>query len=205
MIDHIIVTASSREAGMDYVTQVLGTRPAIGGQHPQWGTHNALLSLGKEMFLEVLAPDPSLPVPDRGRLLAECYDRPPRLTTWVQRAEDIQTVQQRALDSGLKLGDVLTGSRTRPDGTQLSWQLTDPYAFPLQGALPFLIAWGNTPHPAHSLPQGGELLELSISHPEPARVQHFLDVLGVQITVAEGLTCSLQATIRTAHGTVSLR
>lgn len=200
MIDHLIITAPTREEGMDYIEERLGIRPVITGQHPQWGTHNALLSLGGEIFLEVIAPDRSLPIPERGRLFSDCYEQPPRLATWVQRAEQIEEVRHRALASGLHLGAIQTGHRTRPDGTQLSWRLTDPYAFPLQGALPFLIAWGDTPHPAHSLPHVGDLQELHIMHPEPDRVRHYLDVLDIDLPVTEGLNCRLQATIRTTDG-----
>lgn len=200
MLDHLIITAPTREEGMDYVQEHLGLRPVIGGQHPHWGTHNALLSLGGETYLEVVAPDPSLPTPARGRWLAECYEHPPRLATWVLRAEDIDVLQASAREQGLLLGDIQAGSRTRPDGTRLSWRLTDPYVFPLQGALPFLIAWGDTPHPAHSLPHAGDLQELQIIHPEPDRVRHYLEVLGIDLPVNEGLNCKLQATIRTPDG-----
>ena len=200
MLDHLIITAPTREEGMDYVEERLGLRPVIGGQHPQWGTHNALLSLGGETYLEVVAPDPSLPAPPRGRWLQECYAFPPRLATWVLRAEEIDVLHASARKKGLLLGDIQAGSRTRPDGTQLSWRLTDPYAFPLQGALPFLIAWGDTPHPAHGLPHVGDLQKMQIIHPEPTRVRHYLDVLGVKLPVVEGLTCTLRATIHTLNG-----
>ena len=37
----------------------------------------------------------------------------------------------------LGLGPVLSGSRTKPDGSEISWKFTDPYAMPIDGAIPF--------------------------------------------------------------------
>lgn len=45
-VDHLIYAVADLEAGRDTFEPMLGVRPVIGGRNPQYGTHNAQLSLG---------------------------------------------------------------------------------------------------------------------------------------------------------------
>ena len=202
-LDHLIYTAPTLEKGMDAMESLLGVRPIIGGQHSNWGTHNALLSIGDSIYLEVLAPDPSLPTPERGKWLAAHYQRS-TLVTWVLRTKEIEALQAKAVQRGIPMGEVEAGKRAKPDGTMLSWKLTDPYALPLQGAIPFLISWGDSQHPATVAPKAGELLGFKIGHPQPDQVTRHLEVLGVQVDVFESEHTQLLAHIETENGLVKL-
>lgn len=204
--DHLIYGAPDLERGADEIERLLGVRPAGGGRHEQWGTRNALLSLGEATYLEVMAPDPELPEPDEGRLFALDELEAPRLVTWAVRADGIEEVAARARDRGVGLGPVESGSREQPDGTVLSWRLTDPRALPNGGAVPFLIDWGETPHPAESAREGGELAGLRIRHPEPDGARTALEALGAGgATVEEGPGPELVAVVRTGTGVVEVR
>jgi hypothetical protein len=203
-IDHLVVTAPDLETGMDYIEDILGARPEPGGQHPDFGTHNALLSLGSSTYLEVIAPDPSLKSPEHGLLFQDYYSQGPRLTRWVIRTDEIETVVEKAKSGGLDLGEVQSGSREKPDGMILSWKLTDPWIIPLDGAVPFLISWGDATHPARSAPQVGELVDFRIEHQSPTKVREALKLIGVKVRITKASKVRLLAVVKTAKGEVEL-
>ena len=119
-IDHLIYAAPTLAEGMDAIERLLGIRPVLGGRHPHFGTHNALLSLGPSTYLEVVAPDPELQAPAGGRFLQESYGASSQLATWSLREENIEDMASKALNQGLDLGAGQAGSRQKPDGTLLS-------------------------------------------------------------------------------------
>jgi len=204
-LDHLVYAVPDAEVGINRIQQLLGVRPVLGGRHPDYGTRNALIALGPKTYLEIIGPDPEQARPERGRLFGlDTLDKP-GLVTWALRAESIESLAAQAKSSGIALGAVQSGTRERPDGATLSWKLTDPYAMPMDGALPFLIAWGDSPHPAGSAPIGGDLIGLRIEYPDPAAVRAALNAIGVELTVQEGPRLQLIATIRTAERIVEIR
>lgn len=185
-IDHLVFACADLERGMDWAERTFGVRPARGGAHPQWGTRNALLALGRERYLEILAPDPEAAPAGRanaaGRALfglSEGMDpsAPPRLSAWMLRTRTIDNLLAAALRAGCDLGRVAAGSRLRADGSELSWQIAAPPARVLGGTVPWLIDWGWSEHPAADLPMGVRLDWLEIAHPEPERVRAVLEAL----------------------------
>ena len=203
-IDHLVFAAPDLSEGIRIISRQLGAEPAPGGAHPQWGTRNALLSLGPATYLEVIGPDPEAST--EGLPAAFQIDRidRPRLVTWAARSNDLEGAVEHAARQGLRLGAVAGGQRQRPDGSRLSWRLTDPLTVTGDGLVPFLIDWGETENPALSAPTGGSLLELRAEHPHPELIRRMLDILELDLTVSPGKTPRLIATIRTPGGAVEL-
>ncbi len=201
-IDHLVYVAPDLEAGIAQIEGQLGVTPVAGGRHPDFGTHNALLSLGPTTYLEILAQDPSLPPPRRGRLTDVWGPAARGLFTWVAKSPNIQESLDRA---AAPLGVAQPCSRLKPDGTVLAWSLSDPFVGRLGGAVPFLIDWGESPHPALSAPHAGTLEALAIHHPDPARVETILASLGLSQNVEKADRPCLVARIRTPRGLVELR
>jgi hypothetical protein len=85
-----------------------------------------------------------------------------------------------------------------------AWQLTDPFAERLDGCMPFFIDWGSSTHPAAMLPPGCELVDLTIAHPDAARVESGLRAVGIPIEVTARATMVIAATIQTPNGIINL-
>lgn len=204
-IDHLIYAAPTLKSGMDEIEALLGTRPVCGGQHPGRGTHNALLGLGPDIYLEVIAPDPAQPDVPHPLWIAADTVREPRLIYWAAKSDNLEALVERARSNGLELGELSSGSRALPDGQLLRWRLTDPRANPADGIIPFFIDWLDTPHPARGLPDGGALLSLEAQHPQAEKVQAQLQMLGLELNVHYHPEPTLFARIRTSNGEILLK
>jgi hypothetical protein len=157
-LDHLIVGARDLDEGIAYLEKLSGYRASYGGSHPGRGTHNALLKLGHQSYLEILAPDPhqstllwhkELPTLDE-----------PRLVGWAERVNDINSLAARLKKRGVEVIGPTPGSRTRPNGDILRWTLL-LRADDREGILPFYIAWDpNSPHPSDDAPGGCLLVDL---------------------------------------------
>lgn len=177
-IDHILIGAADLDAGIRWVEERLGVAPEPGGSHARWGTRNALLSLGERCYLEVIAPDPELPTPSGGVLLGlDRYPEPRPLTWCMQVYESVDTGVVSAATMGIDLGEVFRGERAGSDGTVLSWTMSDPSADRFGGVLPFLIDWGQTPHPGGTARAGGRLVGITVGHPDPSTIREALEAM----------------------------
>lgn len=180
-------------------------RAAPGGRHQGRGTHNALLGLGGQTYLEVIARDPEQdppagPLPFELETLTE-----PRLVGWALRVDGIDDFVERARRAGFDPGEVKRMGRVRPDGVRLAWRLTqDPPTGP-SVLVPFVIDWLDNPHPSASAPAGVTLAQLSAEHPDPESVRGPLRALEAGIDVVEGPRPALVAVLETPRGPVELR
>lgn len=204
-IDHLVYATPDLDRGIDTIEKLLGVRATPGGQHPGRGTRNALVALGRELYLEIIGPDPEQPKPAQPRWAGLDDFAAPRLATWVARSNDLEQLVSAARQHGVRLGEVMAGSRRRQDGTPISWRFTDPSTVVADGIVPFFIDWGATPHPAGSAAQGATLVDLRAEHPDAKRVQQILHRLGLDLPVQKGPTPALIARIKGANGIVELR
>ena len=157
--DHLIYVVPDLPAGTRAFTQ-LGFTVTPGGRHGGEVTHNALVPFLDGTYLELMAPTRPGSMRFWGRLkalrLLPAYlaRQDPQVRPLILRVaygpgpvdyalsvglmpELIETVQAR----GLRLDGPINGSRLRPDGERVEWQL----AFPQSLDLPFVIT-DLTPH-----------------------------------------------------------
>jgi hypothetical protein len=179
-LDHLVVTAPVLADGVAWVEATLGVAMQPGGRHPRMGTHNAVLRLGGETYLEVVAIDPNAPRPPRPRwfgLDALGPGDPPTLRTWVARTDDLEALVASAMEPP---GEILAMERG-----PFRWRIAVPADGrpPLDGLAPALIAWSTT-GPAPGLDDHGlRLAALEARHPDPERVRRTLAAVGLGDTL----------------------
>jgi len=203
-LDHLVIAARTLGEGRAWLEGRLGVPLQPGGEHERFGTHNALLSLGPDAYLEVIAVNPAAPRPPHPRWFG--LDTPevrgrledgPCLLHWVAHVPDL---------TGLDLaphGEALELSRG-----ENRWTLTVPAdgSLPGRDVVPSLIRW-HTPPPPTRLPDAGvRLLTLRLGTPDPDGLRSLLDRLAFsgEVEVYEAPQPELAATLETAEGLVTL-
>jgi hypothetical protein len=203
-IDHLVITAPGLTSGSEYVFQQLGVKPQPGGEHERMGTHNRLLKLGEELYLEVISVNPqSLPVgrPRWFELDSITDETKPKLSTWVIRTNDIYEAVKA---SPVSLGHIEPMSRG-----DLNWLITIPEdgVMPMNGMMPVLIQWETKTHPANRLTDNDcSLLQLEINHPDAKMIEQFLQSINFSgdVIVKKSNESKLAAQIKTKEAICSL-
>lgn len=201
-IDHLVYAVPDLRAGIEQLNRRLGVRAQLGGRHIGLGTHNALLALGPRTYLEIIAPDPQQPEPSMPRPFGVGSVIHAGLVGWALAVDDIEAAVAAARDRGYDPGEVVDLQREGAAGT-LRWQLTSNAM--RGGLVPFLISWGETPHPATSAPEGLLLDDLRLEHPDPAQLTVPLAALDADVQIARRSAPALLATIDGPNGRHLLR
>jgi len=210
-LDHIVVAASTLEQGAGYLQDLLGVEVPAGGVHATMGTHNLVMQLGNDSYLEVIAIDPAGTVPPRPRwfgldtaLLRTALADRPRLVTWVMNTADLAAL---AASADFAIG---TPAALTRDG--LSWEIaiTDDGRLLADGLLPYCIRWHSSPHPSRAMADlGCRLQKLTLHHNRAEWLADRLESIGaarlVEIDpIPDSKSPFLTAIIETPKGVVKL-
>lgn len=210
LVDHLVVAAPSLDEGARWCEAALGIRPGAGGQHPSMGTHNRLFNIGSEAFpqafFEIIAIDPAAQAPGRARWFGLDdleLSNGPRLLHFVARSSAIATQSAALRAAGFDIGPAIAASRATPQG-RLEWRIgvRDDGRLLAGGALPTLIDWGHTPHPALSMPASGVTLRALGLRGLPRTAMQVLGLPCVEALAGAGP--ALSATLDTPRGRVTL-
>lgn len=183
-LDHILLGVPDLDAGVAEFTALTGVRPVVGGSHPGFGTRNQLVSLGGDVFFELIAPDPAQAATPEGRA-AELAAMPrPRLLTFAVQTEAMDAACAAATGAGLTVTRRVAMHRTRPDGVRLDWTVANFAGFDFGPAIPFAIDWQGSPHPSGTTPTGCTLASLTVLHPRAAELARIYAALGLDVKVA---------------------
>ncbi len=201
-LDHIILGIDDLDRGVAWVEQRTGVRAIFGGVHPGRGTRNALLALGPDCYLEILAPDPQQPSPTWFTRVLTLPD--PRLIAWAVHTPDLTALAQAAVAAGFPIDGPHDGGRSRPNGKILSWRL-----FHLRddrgGLLPFFIEWGRgSVHPVADAPPGCHLERFHLQSPDAQELARACQSLAVETRVETGENPRMLAHIASPRGEVDL-
>lgn len=202
-IDHFMWAAVDLESARAEFERLTGVRPAIGGRHPGFGTHNALVALHNRSYLEVIALDPEqTPGHPIAREIARLKS-PAILAFHIERA-DLEGVASVLGKMNIAFSGPFDLSRQRPDGETLRWRVLVPESPVFKHALPIFIDWMDAPHPSASAPTGCELRSFEVGHPMKAELTSLYEKLDVSLPIVHADTAYARATLDTPRGEVVL-
>lgn len=167
-LDHLVICSSTLEEGTAWIEDQLQVTMHPGGTHPAMATHNSLLRIGETSYLEVIAPNPTLPDPCRPRwfeLDEPLQNAAAAFRSWVARTSDLAAAHRVSVESGCDPGPVEVMSRGA-----LSWQITIPHdgKFVEGGRVPSIIQWPESVHPADRLPMSSVRLKQLVIRYSPS-------------------------------------
>ncbi|QDY69569.1 VOC family protein [Qingshengfaniella alkalisoli] len=197
-LDHLVISAADLDAATAEFEERLGVSFEAGGKHPLMGTHNRLLSLGPDLYLEIIAIDSEAADPNRARWFSlDRFSGPPKLTNWV--------VSTDALAEFLRIVPE-AGEATQLSRGDLRWEMAIPAngSLPCDDIFPALIQWEGEAHPAKRLPDRAcRLASFSICHPQIARIRDVITLRDDRVVLAQGMA-GLSAILQTPRGLVKL-
>lgn len=178
-IDHLVLGARTLEEGAAFVERMLGVKCQPGGRHDGAGTHNLLLGLGPDVYLEVIAADPAQPEPAHPRLFGLddpatrlMLDAEPRLLSWVARTTTLDSTMTRL---GPRAGEVREMQRG-----DLRWRMGIPPARGDMSALvPALIEWKGERAGKRMKDSRVRLVALEAEYGDPPQLNHALTERGL--------------------------
>ncbi len=209
--DHLVIAATDLSCGVDYVKQVLGVEMPYGGEHEKMGTHNHLMCLGRDCFIEVIAVNPVANQPLRPRwyglddpFVRQTITQGPRLIGWVVNTDNITNLLGQVQ---FQFGQAELISRG-----MLDWYFALPQDGRLLGSglIPYVMQWNTDIHPATSMSDLGCRLQcLEIYHPQADWLQGILAQLNaVELVTVHQLekntSAYMTATIQTPLGSKQL-
>jgi len=170
-----------------------------GGKHPGRGTENALVSLGKGSYLEIIAPQPGASV-DWLRALKK-----PSVVGWAIHVKDAARAQTLLRNRGIEVSELQPGSRQTPNGETLKWTTFD-ITSSKSDAMPFVIEWSAaTRHPSTNSPGGCTLEGFEVNDPDAATIARVLDALKVNAKTRAAEHTNMIATLHCGQRRVEFR
>ena len=172
-LDHVSYVASHDQIS-DVVHRIgsqIGTAFVDGGIHPKFGTRNFTAPLLNGQYIEVVCPldHPSTDTTPFGNAVKKKADAGGGWLTWVFSSSDLAKVEEKF---GRKAAD---GSRTRPDGSELTWKQIGVQHILNAGELPFFIQWLTEKHPSKDGASVAKIAKIIIADDEQLANSWFLN------------------------------
>jgi hypothetical protein len=135
-IDHASVCGSNLD-NMRQAFASVGLTTDYGGPHSTGGTHMALLGFDDGSYLELIAPQDASSAQASEWAKFMSADAGP--CAWAVEPKDIDAEVQRLKAAGVTVTGPTNGSRKRPDGMNIEWQVANIGSGTPGSLLPFLI------------------------------------------------------------------
>jgi hypothetical protein len=208
-MDHLVIGAKDLAQGVGYVKHILGVEMPFGGVHELMGTHNHLMRLGEDVFLEVIAANPHIKSSGHPRwyglddpFVREQLEKSPVLLSWVVRTDDIHGLTKSCDQFSF-------GRPTEVSRGDLTWYFGLPEDGRLLagGMAPYVMQWQADTHPASRMADlGCRLQQIEIYHPHVQWMETVLKSINADsfvrlIPLPDGKSPYIVAYIDTPDGT----
>lgn len=181
-LDHLTVVAPTLQEGIAHVRAALDVDVPFGQRHLYMGTWNHLVQLGGEVYLEIVAVDPSGAAPafarwfgldDPARVRAD-WDAGRRLRGWVARTDDLDLV--------LATYPAVFGRKVSlpPKMPTFDFAIPADGSLPMEGAAPSLIDRRGKRRNMETIADLGlRLASFSVDHPQAGSLAAMYHSLGI--------------------------
>ena len=180
-IDHVILGINDLEKGMKTFNDQSGVMPKFGGFLPAFGTHNALISLGNNSYLEIIAPQPNLDPVDSAFGGLEKYAA---LTPigWALQVEDLQEVVNQLNNNKITHSGIKPGARKTSNRGWLRWHTVFLKNAQKLSINPFFIKWEtDSAHPSLTEPAGCSLNSVEVTKGKHEYLNNIIHAMDVKI------------------------
>jgi Glyoxalase-like domain len=202
-VDHVVVAIRSLDEGVAAFERLTGVKPVLGGKHPKRGTENALVSLGGNTYVEVIAPQKEAklsPLDEPMRELTELT-----IIGWAIGVSSAEDAHARIVKAAMTPSPITGGSRVTPAGTTLQWD-TFGLLTPQIDVAPFFIHWRDgTPHPSTTSPKGCTLSKVEVQDPAAADLSKIMIALGVAGVTVTDAPSAIRVSLACPKGAVTLK
>jgi hypothetical protein len=160
VVDHVLVPVGDLEEGARWMLERTGLKAIPGGRHPNVGTANMIVPLGRQ-YLELIAiVVPKEAASSRFFRRVSSTSKGKLFVDWALRTRSVDSLRAKLLASGWDLPPIWEGSRRLPDGQVLHWRTQEVVTGVTPSALPFIIEW--------DVPEGLHPGEAVVEHPSEA-------------------------------------
>ncbi|MBK8051884.1 MAG: VOC family protein [Saprospiraceae bacterium] len=203
--DHIVYAVPDFDLALSYLEMKLGVKPVIGGRHLLHGTKNALINLGNQCYLEILAKDEENTTFKGTRWMGIDLITKPMITRWAVKSMDIDKGSAILKNFQSDQGNISSGERLTTDGSFLKWKMTLPTAAPEVDIVPFLLDWSASAfHPCDRMEHQCEIYDIALYHPQPEVLEGFFLSLAINKKVLYHPLPKIEVSIIGKNGLVDL-
>ncbi len=203
-IDHLVYCVPDLNQAIAFFYDVLGVQAKVGGQHLDQGTKNALINLGDNCYLEILAVDHSNKKVIAPRWMGVDLITEAKLTRWALASEDLGSDSSKLIKCNPKLGKIIGGSRKTKAG-MLQWKMIKPLAEPKVDILPFMVDWSESDfHPTEKMDEMCRLESMEFYHPKNAVVTDCMSAIVEGLEIKEAGEAGIVAVITGPKGSLKI-
>lgn len=207
-LDHIVLGIDDLEKGIEALEHLTGVRAKFDGRDARLGTQSAVIGLGENAFLEIMAPDPkadpALVEPGYKSMILDRLDTFDTLTPflWAVGTSNLERTRWIARRAGSYPSEIESGTRERGWGrsTQWTWaHVTRPHTY----VLPIFVQWNaDTKPPQKRAPEGCRLVQLKLYARIFKSVHSLLAAMQVAVALEGAQTESIDVVLECPEGEV---